>query len=165
MARMADLRNWWVSMCGGCDSELSEDDEKSEVVSPHSHLLSPPALIAGAVSGVLAVSLALPHGGVDGMRLCVWYHLFGITCPFCGMSRGFVAISHGDIAAAIDFNPASLLIYAAFLWALFASIWAIKSGRWDSVPRPPDWLRLSFYAAAVPMFVWLTWSRVITLML
>jgi hypothetical protein len=152
-------------MCGSCDSEHSEDDENSAVATPRSFLLSPPALIAGAVSGVLAVSLALPHGRVDGMRLCVWYHLFGITCPFCGMSRGFVAISHGDIAAAIDFNPASPIIYSALLWALFASIWAMKAGRWDSAPRPPDWLRYTFYAAAFPLFAWLTWSRIITLML
>jgi hypothetical protein len=78
------------------------------------------------------------------------------------MSRAFVAISNGDVAGALAFNPASPLIYAAFLWMLGASVWAIARGRWKLVPQAPAWLRFPFYLTTLPIFVWLTWSRVLS---
>ncbi len=129
---------------------------------PRFRFVSPPVWLAALTGGVLAVSFVLPHGAVDRLRLCVWHHVLGVTCPFCGMSRGFVALSHGDVASAIAFNPASPLIYAAFLWMLGASVWAMAMGRWDDGPRAPAWLRFPFYFTAIPLFAWLTWSRVVS---
>ena len=53
-------------------------------------------------SGALLTSAILPHGEVDGLNLCPWFHLTGHQCPFCGMTRGFVAMTHFDFQAALD---------------------------------------------------------------
>ena len=108
------------------------------------------------------MSFVLPQGELSRLRLCIMHHLLGVDCPFCGMSRGFVALSHGEFAAAFAFNPAAPLVYAAFWWMLGASVWAMAKGRWNDAPRPPAWLRLPFYFTVIPLFAWLTWSRVVS---
>ena len=67
-------------------------------------------------SGALITSAILPHGEVDSLNLCPWYHLTGHQCPFCGMTRGFVAMTHIDYQAAIDFNLGTPLVYIAFVY-------------------------------------------------
>jgi len=41
-------------------------------------------------------------------------------CLLCGMSRAFTAMSHGELARAIDFNPLVVLAYPT-AWALVAA--------------------------------------------
>ena len=86
------------------------------------------SVTAAVTSGALVVSAILPHGRVDGMKLCPIYHSTGHECPFCGMSRGFVAITHLDVPSALEFNPGSPLIYAAFVYLLWRSIQALRNG-------------------------------------
>ena len=62
-------------------------------------------------SGALITSAILPHGDIDGFNLCPHYYLTGQECPFCGMTRGFVAITHLDLKSALDFNLGTPLIY------------------------------------------------------
>jgi hypothetical protein len=69
----------------------------------------------------------LPMPITCGSRL-----LFGIDCPACGLTRAFIAISHGDFLQAWRFNPASFLVY---LFVVFQVPWQtmqllrIKSGK------------------------------------
>ena len=49
--------------------------------------------------------IALPGGGSLG-GLCWFRGVFHIDCPFCGMTRSFVALAHGDVASALRFHPA-----------------------------------------------------------
>jgi hypothetical protein len=58
----------------------------------------------------LALADGTPVGG-----LCLSHALFGLECPFCGMTRSFVALAHGDLAAALRFHPAGPLLFAAML--------------------------------------------------
>ena len=44
--------------------------------------------------------------------ICSSRLLFGINCPGCGLTRAFIAISHGQFQAAWNFNPASFAVYA-----------------------------------------------------
>ena len=77
----------------------------------------------GAIaSGALLTSAILPHGEVDGLNLCPWFHLTGHQCPFCGMTRGFVAMTHFDFQAALDFNLGTPLVYLAFVYFALRSI-------------------------------------------
>lgn len=39
--------------------------------------------------------------------------LTGVPCPGCGMTRAFVAIAHGDLSAARDYNLLSPVVYLA----------------------------------------------------
>jgi len=51
------------------------------------------------------------------------WRLVGLTphpcpgCAVCGMSRAFTALSHGELARAVEFNAGVLLFYPAF-WAV-----------------------------------------------
>ena len=77
------------------------------------------AIELAVTGGALATSFILPHEGAGGLQLCPWYHLTGVECPFCGMTRGFVAISHGDLPTAVELNEGSPLIYGAFVVLVF----------------------------------------------
>ena len=43
---------------------------------------------------------------------CSTKMMFGMNCPGCGLTRGFIAISDGDLNRAWFFNPASWIVYA-----------------------------------------------------
>ena len=60
-------------------------------------------LLSAAVAPVDAIlrvsaALQLPHGAHD-------------TCPVCGMTEAFLAISRGQFGAALDANSGSLALY------------------------------------------------------
>jgi len=50
-------------------------------------------------------------GGVYNASLCPLLYATGIFCPLCGMTRGFIDISHGRFSMAICDNPASTAVY------------------------------------------------------
>lgn len=122
------------------------------------------SLTAAVTGGALVISAVLPHGGVDGLRLCPWYHLSGHPCPFCGMTRAFVAITHFDIQAAIDFNPGSPLIYGAFLYLFWASASALRK-REEVVLPPNKVVYNSWITLTVGVFAWLFYQRILRLIL
>ena len=110
-------------------------------------------------SGALITSAILPHGEVDSLNLCPWYHLTGHQCPFCGMTRGFVAMTHIDFQAAIDFNLGTPLVYIAFVYfSLRSIIPRIIEGKEIQVPKPAYniWL-----ISTIAVFAVMAWDRVI----
>jgi len=55
--------------------------------------------------------------------VCPLYSLTGFACPGCGMTRGFHALLHGDIAGALGFNamiPLFLLLFGFIFVTLFS---------------------------------------------
>jgi len=109
-------------------------------------------------SGALVTSAILPHGEVDSLNLCPWYHLTGHQCPFCGMTRGFVAITHFDFQAAIDFNLGTPLVYIAFVYfALRSIVPIIVEGKKIQVPKPAYniWL-----VSTIAVFAVMAWDRI-----
>ncbi|MFQ5844002.1 MAG: DUF2752 domain-containing protein [Planctomycetota bacterium] len=104
------------------------------------------ALLAG---GMLAAAAWLSPAGdtvflVDGRTaptLCWVREVSGVDCPFCGMTRSFVAFMHGDVAASFGWHPAGpLLLSGAALLLVCAA--AMKARR-----RRPLWGRRGFVAA------------------
>jgi len=45
-------------------------------------------------------------------ELCMMRRLMGIDCPGCGLTRCFISLAHGDLAAAWSYNPAGLWLFA-----------------------------------------------------
>ena len=69
-------------------------------------------LIFAGLAAVLVAAAVMPvpeHGPV----LCAFRAVTSLPCPSCGMTRAFVALSHGDLRAATAFNVASPFVYAA----------------------------------------------------
>lgn len=52
---------------------------------------------------------------------CPLYQTFGINCPGCGLTRGFHAVFHGDVLAALHYN-AMLPIYGFIFSYMLASM-------------------------------------------
>ena len=53
--------------------------------------------------------------------VCPLYSLTGFACPGCGLTRGFHALFHGDVLAALDYN-AMLPLFAVLLGLAFVSM-------------------------------------------
>ena len=73
---------------------------------------------AVAVGGLLAlgVAYALGPGGIDdGPVLCPVRRLTGIECPACGLTRAWVHLVHGDLAASVAANPFGVVLVVGLL--------------------------------------------------
>ncbi len=86
-------------------------------------------------------------------RLCPWYNLTDIDCPFCGLTRSVIATADFQPATAFrlhPFGPAVLALLAGWLilccLGLFRDCWSIK------IPR-----RLKIYSGAALALGWLCW--------
>jgi hypothetical protein len=80
-------------------------------------------LFLAMAASVLALSFMLEAPGgelviIPGLNLplpgvCTFKRLLGIGCPGCGLTRCFISIAHGDLAAAWAYNPMGILLFAA----------------------------------------------------
>ncbi len=109
--------------------------------------------------GALATSFFLPHGHIGGLRLCPIYHITGVECPFCGMTRGFVAMSNLDPVAAVEFNLGTPLIYLAFVVVLVRSLWSLKNGRLSNQPKFPTQIFNIWALACIIVFGYMLYIR------
>ena len=122
------------------------------------------SITAVVTGGALMVSAILPHGGVNGLKLCPWYYLSGYPCPFCGMTRGFVAITHFDLQSAMEFNPGSPFIYGAFAYMMWASISALRKGESEIKPLSKI-LYISWLVPTLAVFTLMFYQRIVRVLL
>ena len=85
------------------------------------------------VALVTGIALLLPHlvpCHLLPLKKCTFLSLTGYPCPFCGLTRSFWAIAHGDWAFAIHNAPLACLIYVAtallFAWHLTGLMIGLK---------------------------------------
>jgi hypothetical protein len=71
----------------------------------------PLALICGAV---LVLSAAFPLERLP-LRACTFLHLTGYPCPFCGFTRAFWALGHGDFGYGLAICPLAVPAYGLLL--------------------------------------------------
>jgi hypothetical protein len=70
----------------------------------------------GLIGGSLAVAFFNPSTA-GFFPVCPLFSMTGIACPGCGLTRGFHALSRGDIVSALDYN--ALLPFYAFILGYF----------------------------------------------
>jgi hypothetical protein len=78
----------------------------------------------GAGLGLLVAAFFARHyplGGQHEIVLCLFRRITGLACPGCGLTRAFVALARGDLAAAIAFHPLApvLAIEVAIVWIVW----------------------------------------------
>ncbi|MBI1904560.1 MAG: DUF2752 domain-containing protein [Planctomycetia bacterium] len=62
--------------------------------------------------------------------LCHVRRFLGINCPGCGLTRCFLCLARGDLAAAWHFNAAGFLWFVAVLFQLpYRCVQAWRAGR------------------------------------
>ncbi|MBN2290073.1 MAG: DUF2752 domain-containing protein [Candidatus Glassbacteria bacterium] len=88
-------------------------------------------------------------------RTCIWQHFTGLPCPFCGLTRSLLEISHGRLTSALDYHLFGPLVYAAGITALVLSFYSWVSG--GKTLTGPGLSRVSKWAAALVGLLWLVW--------
>lgn len=72
------------------------------------------------------------------MNLCFLKYFTGYNCPFCGMTRSFIFISHGLFWQAARMNPAGPAVYA---FCLFESAYRLRRLRRKPLAHALFWRR------------------------
>jgi hypothetical protein len=89
----------------------------------------------GLSLAVLVVALALVDDGDGRLRLpfttvalpavCTFRRIFGVDCPGCGLTRAFVALAHGRLAAGWHYHPVGVLLFAGVLAQTPYRLWQL----------------------------------------
>jgi hypothetical protein len=94
------------------------------------------AVFLFAVSGVpLGVSFAVTPADIESGRVsltppCEYKKLHGTPCATCGLTRGFSALSHGQVRDALHYHRWSVLLYAStWLLALASGFTLLSAAR------------------------------------
>jgi len=53
----------------------------------------------------------LPLVGIEVPGVCMWRQYTGLDCPGCGLSRCFICLAHGDLAAAVHYHPFGVVLF------------------------------------------------------
>lgn len=86
---------------------------------------------------------------------CIWQHLTGLPCPFCGLIRSLLEISHGRLASSVSYHLFGPLVYTGGLLALAWSFYSwVSKGKAALNAR---FLRAAKWAAAALGLLWLAW--------
>ena len=155
----------WIQFKASHSMGATVDRKAAVDTSMYDVVRSPAAVMAVVSGGALTVSAILSPAKMAGTSLCPLFHLTGVQCPFCGMTRAFISITHADFAEAIDYNPGSPLIYGAFIWMLYSSIRDLRSRQVKLMPSTPRFLYIGWLTLTIPVFAWLFWSRWLSLLI
>lgn len=105
------------------DAELPIESPR---FSPRSERLYAAGGAVAMLGGVAAVWYFEPSTA-GFFPACPLYSMTGFACPGCGMTRGFHALFHGDIATALDFNALIPLVAIFFgYWFLSLVLTAVR---------------------------------------
>jgi hypothetical protein len=79
-----------------------------------------------------STQVVLPLVNLPLPELCMMKRYTGLSCPGCGLTRCFIALAHGDLPAALAYNPAGVLLFAIVALQIplrSYQIWRIRHGR------------------------------------
>lgn len=72
-----------------------------------------------------AFFIMLPAGFFEIGSICIFYNLFNIKCPGCGMTRAFYHMLRGNVMAALHNNLLSAIVFPVFLVLSFNDAFVI----------------------------------------
>ena len=122
-------------------------------------------MIWGGVLTVTGMIAALWLGLALPTPLCPLHALAGIPCPTCGSTRAASALVHGDLAAALAWNPImTLVMIGAALYVLYAAVVVIRNLprlRWTTMTQSEfRWIRISVILLLAANWGYLIWRGV-----
>ena len=115
--------------------------------------------LAGLALGVLLAAFLVPLDRIP-YTICTFLRLTGYPCPSCGLTRGFVAMAHGQWLAVLYTCPLAALLYVvtAFVFAINAAALmcgvCLTPGRWLKW-RARAWVVFLCFFGLLILFNWL----------
>ena len=105
---------------------------------------------------LLAVLFVLNNTAAEKLpRLCIWYQLTGIDCPFCGLVRSLFALADGSFALAMEYHPFGAFVFGAVIFLLAGSLYAWFTGKAFVLLA---WLEKNSRKTAIIFgIIWLAW--------
>jgi hypothetical protein len=107
-------------------------------VSPIAERSLAAATVAALAGGSAFVAYFDPSAS-NFFPVCPLYELTGFACPGCGLTRGFHALFHGDMASALHFN--ALIPIWAVIFAYVSVSMLLLAVRGRGLPMWPTWPR------------------------
>lgn len=110
--------------------------------------------------GALALARFAPLEGLG--YHCPFHLITGLPCVGCGGTRALVALTHGELGAALALNPLAVLLAAVFLLFVAYAIGALWLGRrWRPQPTRAQAgaLRASAITAVAANWLYLLLTR------
>ena len=95
--------------------------------------------------------VVIPYVDMPVPTLCTYKRLLGHDCPGCGLTRSFISLGNGQVAAAWSYNPAGLVLFAVVVFQVpyrTIQIWRLSHGKLEL-----RWSRST----------WILWSLVVVL--
>ncbi len=111
---------------------------------------------------VTGIALLLANTGACGflpVKRCTFLWLTGYPCPFCGFTRSFQAMAHGDWMFAVQNCPLACILYIAvafvFAWNMTGLLLGVKiiRGRLMRL-RPGTGRRAAFFVGVLIILNW-----------
>lgn len=92
--------------------------------------------------------LGIPHCGMRAF--------LGVPCPGCGLTTAFAHLARADLAAALEANPAALLLFSLTAAAVpFATASAIAGRPFTPVLAHPWTARVALLVVATLLLTWI----------
>lgn len=126
--------------------------------------------------GVLLIALLTPQrtatgeANAPGMELlqratgggiCAYRRVTGLECGGCGLTRGFVALAHGDLRGAVQLNPFTPIVFAWVAWRSIELLVLVVFRRQLGIAVASEW-KWRFYGGMGLGFVILAGVRALS---
>ena len=115
-------------------------------------------MLRPSTHGGLELPAIFSGGGFQLPNTCMSRRMFGIPCPGCGLTRGFVSLSRGRVVEAFRLNPMSPILFALCLFQIPYRILCLfgmweKNSSWAGIKRRLDSLVAPILIALVATWV------------
>lgn len=89
---------------------------------------------------VLLVAAVVPLALIGQFHVCLFRRLTGHPCMFCGLTRAFIAMAHGDISTAWHMAPIGVPLFFVTNAVLLWSTACLLTGRPLKIQLPWRWI-------------------------
>ena len=97
-------------------------------------------LLASGSGLILLAAAVLPLSLIGRVHGCAFRTLTGYPCPFCGLTRAFLAMAHGHVSDAWHIAPLGVPLFVLTVLVCLWSLTALTLRRRLTIALPWRWI-------------------------